>query len=329
MKTRFHKIGRAFIKIFIIIVAAILALLIISTAVNQILTAVEKGKYKPPGVMVQVGGRGMHIYSEGSGEKTIVLLSGYGTGSPVLDFAPLTKELAKTYKVAVVENFGYGWSDKAKTPRTVQNIVEETRTALGEAGYKPPYILMPHSISGLYSLYYANTYPQEVAGIACIDTSVPEQFSGLPIAGMSPLASLKTFTGLVRIATKLDPVLVSTGAPEGTYTPETLKLMRLMFCWHADNASLVGERNHIPENAETVKNMKIPASVPVLFFLSQDSVTVMVSKGMDWRAMHLALVSDGGRANCRILEGHHYLHRQCAAEMAADVHQFFVNAPQQ
>jgi hypothetical protein len=105
--------------------------------------------------------------------------------------------------------------------------------------------------------------------------------------------------------------------------------MRLMYCWHTDNASLVDERNHISKNAGAVKDMKIPASVPVLFFLSADSVKVMDAKGMNWEAMHEALVSDGGRSSIRILQGHHYLHRQFAAEMAGAVILFFSGAPEQ
>lgn len=32
-----------------------------------------------------------------------------------------------------------------------ENYMEEIRTALSMAGMKPPYVLMPHSVSGVYS----------------------------------------------------------------------------------------------------------------------------------------------------------------------------------
>ena len=41
------------------------------------------------GQFVEVDGHNMNIYTEGSGNKTLVFLSGFGTPSPVLDFKPL------------------------------------------------------------------------------------------------------------------------------------------------------------------------------------------------------------------------------------------------
>jgi pimeloyl-ACP methyl ester carboxylesterase len=115
----------------------------------------------------------MHVYTKGDGENTIVLLSGLGTAAPVLDFEPLVNELAKNHKVVVVESFGYGWSDVTNKERTVENIVEEIRTAL-KSNIEGPYILMPHSISGIYSMYYANAYPDEVKAVIGIDFTLPQ-----------------------------------------------------------------------------------------------------------------------------------------------------------
>ncbi|MED0716688.1 alpha/beta hydrolase [Aeribacillus sp. FSL K6-1121] len=115
----------------------------------------------------------MHVYTKGDGENTIVLLSGLGTAAPVLDFDPLVNELAKNHKVVVVESFGYGWSNVTNKERTVENIVEGIRTAL-KSNIEGPYILMPHSISGIYSMYYANAYPDEVKAVIGIDFTLPQ-----------------------------------------------------------------------------------------------------------------------------------------------------------
>ncbi|MBO2533307.1 MAG: hypothetical protein CW342_10555 [Thermoactinomycetaceae bacterium] len=58
--------------------------------------------------------------------------------------------------------------------QTVENIVQEIRHALKEADIQGPYILMPHSISGVYSMYYANTYPDEVKAVMGIDPILPQ-----------------------------------------------------------------------------------------------------------------------------------------------------------
>ena len=111
-------------------------------------------------------------------ENTIVLLSGLSTEAPTLDFEPLINEMSKSNK-CVVELFGYGWSDLTNKERTVENIVEEIRTALKKSNIEGPYILMPHSVSGIYSMYYANKYPDETKAIIGIHSTLPG-FSILP-----------------------------------------------------------------------------------------------------------------------------------------------------
>lgn len=79
----------------------------------------------------------------------------------------LIEELKNNFKVVVVEPFGYGFSDETSKERSVENIISETRMTLKEANIDGPYILMPHSISGVYAEYYASIYPEEVEAILC------------------------------------------------------------------------------------------------------------------------------------------------------------------
>lgn len=108
------------------------------------------------------------------GKIRLVLLSGLGTTAPALDFEPLVNELSKNNNVVVVEPFGYGWSDVTSKRCTVENIVSEMREALQKSDIKGPYILIPHSVSGVYSIYYANKYPIEGKRIPTI--KIPSSF---------------------------------------------------------------------------------------------------------------------------------------------------------
>ncbi|MNP82794.1 Alpha/beta hydrolase family protein [compost metagenome] len=72
----------------------------------------------------------MNVFIQGEGEETIVLLPGYGTAAPGLDFKTLVSELSPNYKVVVVEPFGYGLSDQTSKERTTANIVSEIHEAL-------------------------------------------------------------------------------------------------------------------------------------------------------------------------------------------------------
>ena len=130
----------------------------------------HKGEY------VEVDGHNMNLLIEGDGEKTLVFLAGAGTPSPILDFKPLTDRLKDDYKVVIIEKFGYGYSDEIDGERTVDIITEQDRQALSKAGVEAPYILCPHSASGLETMYWANHYPDEVEAIIGLDMGVPEEY---------------------------------------------------------------------------------------------------------------------------------------------------------
>lgn len=72
----------------------LLLLSMLGMIVNQILTTYEKSIYTAPGEMVNVGGKQMHVYTQGEGDNTIVLTPGLGTTAPVMDFEPQIDKLA-------------------------------------------------------------------------------------------------------------------------------------------------------------------------------------------------------------------------------------------
>ncbi|MFH0782513.1 MAG: alpha/beta hydrolase [Pseudomonadota bacterium] len=61
------------------------------------------------------------------------------------------------------------------SPRTGVVIVAELHEVLRKTGLQPPYILVGHSLGGLYMSLYARTYPEDVAGLILLDSMHPEQ----------------------------------------------------------------------------------------------------------------------------------------------------------
>ncbi len=312
-------------KIVGIIIIVIIVLLFVLTIVNSILTISEKEKYINVGKYAIIDGKRINIYSKVNDNKkeTIILLSGYGNASPVLDFMPLTNELSKKYNVAIVEYFGYGWSDKTDKERTSKNIIEETRAALKQCGINPPYILMPHSISGIYSLYYANKYPEEVKAIIGIDPSVPAQMYYVDLTKKrSKLEKLVTLTGIVRAITKIVPSIAQSNSLEGVYSNNYLNLIRILYCWNNSNESLINEYNNMLKNMEETENYKFPSNLPVLFFLSKQSINVDTEIGKNWIKIHEDLLSNISYKKITILDGSHNLHWTEFKQISDETYQF-------
>ena len=317
-KTKKNRIWRVLRNILFSILAAFAIWVIFS----NIMTAYEQKKYQPIGEVVEVDGQDMHIYTKGDGEETIVLLSGLGTAAPALDFEPLINEMAKNNKVVVVEPFGYGWSDITKKERTVENIVEEIRVALKKSDIKGPYILMPHSISGIYSMYFANKYPEEVKGIVGIDPTLPQalEYFGEDAPTMPKYLSYLAPTGIARLALYITPDGFLPIADDGTYSKKNLKMTKALSAWKSYNKNVVAEANELKENIEKTVGMKFPSNIPTLFFTTKEEK--VTEDGKNNVSFYKTQLTDSPASKIVILEGHHYLHWTRYKEMTKEINKF-------
>ena len=67
----------------------------------------------PPGRLVDVGGRKLHLNCTGSGSPTVVFEA--GASSFAIDFSLVQTELARTIRVCSYHRIGHGWSDPRVT----------------------------------------------------------------------------------------------------------------------------------------------------------------------------------------------------------------------
>lgn len=205
----------------------------------------------------------MHVYSMGSGKNTIVLLPGMGTGLPSADFAPLMRKLSEKNTVVCVEYFGVGFSSETSKPRTSENYVEETRTALHRAGFKAPYVLMPHSISNVFSEYYAAKYPEEVKAVISLDGTSTAQYKEMPafVKSILPISKLQQATGFTSFIAPLTvnkKYLLSNG-----YTEKEIRDMILFAGFSVTNTLL----EQVANSAEVIKQtMELPFPEYVPYF---------------------------------------------------------------
>ena len=135
----------------------------------------------PPGKLVDVNGRIMHIHCIGNKSPTIILDSGAGGFS--LEWRNIQKSLSPYARVCAYDRAGYGWSDMGTLPRTTKKITHELHTLLQNAGIHGPYIIVGHSFGGFTAQYFARIFDDEIVGIVLVDSSHEEQVYRLPENG--------------------------------------------------------------------------------------------------------------------------------------------------
>lgn len=298
-------------KVVLWVLGILIGLMIISAATHNILKSIEKNKSEI-GQAVIVDGKTMQAYVTGSGEKTIVLLSGLGTASPITDFMPLAERLSTDYRVVILEYFGYGFSDTTKVERSNENIVNEIRSALKELEINGPYILMPHSISGVYAMYFAINYPDEVEAIIGIDESRPNQTKIEKAVNMSPSLALLNTLGIIRDLTYLSPSEDDGMNQNNYYSAEQVNLKKMATVWNSVNVSVINEMNMVNANTKELYDLKYPNDLPVLSFLSKDSVDA----DDWWLPLHEDVISNPAIQKIETLKGGHYLHWTNADEIS-------------
>ncbi|WP_430510625.1 alpha/beta fold hydrolase [Gottfriedia solisilvae] len=111
----------------------------------------------------------------GEGVPTVVLING-GSG-PIEGWYKVFHELAEETTVLAYNRLGVGKSDLPKSPQHGISIVNTLRQLLKEINVSPPYILVGHSLGGLYANLFARQYPEEIAGVVLLDASHPEDVS--------------------------------------------------------------------------------------------------------------------------------------------------------
>ena len=299
------------------IVLGIICLALLALYVNhRIQLSREQDLLKPLGESVEVDGKKMSIYTEGSGEQTIIFMSGSGTCSPILDFKSLYSLLSDKYRIVVVEKFGYGFSDITDTSRDIDTILENTRTALSKAEINGPYVLCPHSMSGIEALYWAQKYPSEVSAIIGLDMSVPEAYENMQIN--IPLMKLLQFCANIGV-TRIGNFSESAAITNGTLTDEEKNIYRALFFTRTLTNDMINEGANIKSGAEKVGNNEMP-QIPILLFCSDGSGGTGYTKEQ-WQGMQADFAK---QTNSEIiyLECGHYVHDYEYSRIAEEIKLF-------
>src|SRR5207248_692878 len=90
----------------------------------------------------------------------------------------------KFTRVCAYDRAGFAWSDPGPAINGVGQTMDDLHLLLQTAGINPPYVLVGHSIGGLFVRAYQRRYPKDVVGMVLVDAT-PEDDLGYAVKGVN------------------------------------------------------------------------------------------------------------------------------------------------
>jgi pimeloyl-ACP methyl ester carboxylesterase len=128
----------------------------------------------PPGRLVDVDGRRIHVLALGKGTPAVVFESGIAASS--LNWATVQREVGRTTAAIAYDRPGFGWSASAPGPADASTACARLRSLLAAVGLAPPYVFVGHSFASYILQIYACRHPGEVAGVVLVDPITHEDW---------------------------------------------------------------------------------------------------------------------------------------------------------
>jgi pimeloyl-ACP methyl ester carboxylesterase len=125
--------------------------------------------YAPPGRLIDIGRRKLHLYCTGKGTPTVILMAGGGAFS--IDWALVQPKVAESTRVCSYDRAGLGWSGPGPEEDIVEKNVSDLRAVLQASGEHGPYVLVGASIAGIYIQAYQRAFPADVAALVFTNSS--------------------------------------------------------------------------------------------------------------------------------------------------------------
>lgn len=132
------------------------------------------------GRLVRVADRRVNAYQRGQGGPTVVIEA--GGGNIAFDWSHIVDALAEHTCCVAYDRAGLGWSDPSDRSRTPTSIARELKALLDVLDVPRPYVLVGHSLGGIFIRRFAELFPDQVAGIVMVEPSHPRQWRRLPAA---------------------------------------------------------------------------------------------------------------------------------------------------
>lgn len=270
--------------------------------------------------IVMIEGKRMSVFSCGTGEHTLVFMSGSQTCSPILDFKSLYNLLKDRFRIVVIEKFGYGYSDVTDRNKDIESLVNDDRAAVSGAGIEGPYVLCPHSMSGIEAIYWAQNYPEEVEAIIGLDMAVPDYYREGNVN--INIGTIRLFRALSKAGmhSLLPGAIGREAVVHGNLSKEEKKEYLRLFRERTMTDDMFNECLSIKTNAAIVNGRGYP-QIPTLLFVS-NAKGVGITKER-WLDFQKGYVKGNPRGEIISLDCPHYVHNYLYREIAQKISEFF------
>jgi pimeloyl-ACP methyl ester carboxylesterase len=119
--------------------------------------------------LVAVGSDMLHVETSGESGPTVVFEAGLGNDSTT--WKSIAGPIAAFARAMLYDRVGLGRSSQLRDIRaaiTADEVASRLHALLAAIDIHPPYILVGHSLGGLYMQMFARKYPNEVSGVVLL-----------------------------------------------------------------------------------------------------------------------------------------------------------------
>jgi pimeloyl-ACP methyl ester carboxylesterase len=238
---------------------------------------------------VDINGKQQHVRIKGTGNPTIVFVT--GLAEKLNNFDSIQNSLSKATTTFSYDRAGIGKSAAISVERSIDHMASELKQLLSKEKMEPPYLLVGHSLGGLIIRYYHHLYPDDVGGLFLIDPS-SEKYDDEVRKGM-------TFNEIKRIDS-LDYVLVP-------WTRDERVPLAIRSEYH----------NYKTKDKELLKNVKFPTDKPITIISSARFSDMEKEEGLTqrevdiWVHLHKDWIKEAPQIRHIITEkSGHYIHHE-------------------
>ena len=311
---------------------------------QQVASFVDRRTLPPPGRMLLVDNRQIHVLCLGSRKTTIVLDAGLGGWST--HWYRIQPALAKFARVCSFDRPGLGWSDAGGKAFDGVAAASELSRIVAAAQISTPFFYVGHSLGANFAQIFAARYPRDVQALVLLDPGDPkdmlEDFHGSRDQAMA-LPACNRFCvagwvagglGVARLASHL------TGSKSFQGDSLALARYRAGLGRTSSPGTAVGYFGALPKTAWQCRDVQNFGQLPVLMLVSsglrepegketaQDVIT--------WRKGYLdylaavAAKSSHGEGSIIIANSTHasmVLREKPAAQVVAAIEEFIARVP--